>query len=275
VRILAPLVVLALAAAACGDDEPVATGAGPGGVPLAEEYVSIEVTAGGEPRPLVPGTEIRLTFDGDRIGASLGCNQLGGRFSVDGTRLVVEDLSTTEMGCDPERHEQDQWFADLLTGRPQLLTSGDEIQINDGHTRVVLRDTEVAEPDRPLLETTWEVDGFVDGDVAMSVAVDRPGTLQLLDTGVVVGFDGCNELGHGTDDAGTPTDALRYEVDGDQLTFRGDPVSTLVACEGPAAEHAERYRAVLAGTVTWTVDADRLTITAPDGRGVTYRAVDG
>lgn len=280
VRVLVLLLVLALAAAGCGDDdEPVAAGAGPGGVTLAAEYVSVEVTAGGEPRPLVPGTEIRLTFDGDHLGASLGCNQLGGTFTVEGTRLVVEALETTEMGCDPALHDQDRWFAELLAGRPQILTSGGEIQVDDGHTRIVLRDVEVAEPDRPLLATTWEVTGFVDGGgpegTTMSIAVDRPGTLQLLDTGFVVGFDGCNDLGYGGSADEPPSEGLRWDLDGDQLTFAGDPVSTAIGCEGPQAEHADRYRAVLAGTVTWTVDADRLTITAADGRGVTYRAVGG
>lgn len=278
VRILSLLLVGALPLAGCGDDhEPVTAGAGPGGTALAAEYVSVEVTAGGEPRPLVEGTEIRLRFDDDQLSASLGCNQLVGSFRVDGTRLVVDGLSSTEMGCDPALHEQDQWFADLLTTDVQLLTSGDELAINDGFTAVVFRDAEVAEPDLPLLATTWQVDGFVEGSgpdaTAVSAAVDPPGTLQLLGDGVVAGFDGCDQLGDAADGGGQGDPALRFEVDGDELRFSGTPPDELAGCEAAAAEHAERYRAVLSGTVTWSVAGDRLTITAADGRGVTYRAV--
>lgn len=266
VRPVALLVAVAAVLASCGEDEPVATGAGPGGVELADEYVAVEVTAGGEPRPLVPGTELRLTFDDDRLGASLGCNQMGGPFEVDGTRLVVEQLETTEMGCEPALHDQDRWFADFVTSRPQLLTSGDEIQLNDGFTAVVLRDADVAAPDLPLLGTTWEVDGFVEGTgpegTAMSIAVERPGTLRLTDELVAVGFDGCAEL----------AEPVPFALDGDRLTFPGSAPAPAAGCEGAAAEHADRYRSVLTGAVTWSVDGDRLTLVAEDGRGATYRA---
>src|SRR3546814_6658872 len=47
------------------------------GVALAEEYVSVEVSEGDDARPLVVGTTITMRFDGDQLGASLGCNQLG------------------------------------------------------------------------------------------------------------------------------------------------------------------------------------------------------
>jgi heat shock protein HslJ len=260
-KIAAFVAIVTVVLAGCGhDDEPQPPGSGPGGVPLAAEYVSVEVTERGEPRALVEGTQIRLSFDGDAIGASLGCNLLGGRYRVEGTTLVVEELSTTDMGCDPERHDQDAWFADLLTTGPQLLMSGDEIQLNDGVSRVVLRDAEVAEPDRPLVATVWEVDGFLDGETAMSAAApDAPGRLVLERDNQVSAFDGCSEV-----------TGLRWQVDGSELRIDGDP-SDAQPCEG-GDDHAERVRAVLGGTLTWSVDADRLTLLAGDGRGVTFRA---
>src|SRR3546814_16550918 len=90
------LVIVVLAAvvpAACGDDdEPLATDdgtTGPGGVALAEEYVSVEVSEGDDARPLVVGTTVTMRFDGDQLGASLGCNQLGALYQIDGDRLAV------------------------------------------------------------------------------------------------------------------------------------------------------------------------------------------
>lgn len=276
--LLAPL----LALTACGDDdEPVsADGAttAPGGPPLAAEYLSVDVTEAGEARSLVEGTVIRLTFDGATVGASLGCNSLGGAYRIDGDALVVDEgLSMTEMGCDPERHEQDEWFAGLLTARPTLAVSGDTLTVTAGDTVVTFQDREVAEPDRALVGTRWEVDGFLEGagddGTAMSMAVDDPATLELRDDGLVVGSDGCNEFGFTTGDDGEVADGVRFEVDGDRIAFTGSPVSELRACDD-LEDYTTRARAVLSGSVTWQIDADRLTLVAEDGRGVTYRAVD-
>lgn len=277
-RLLALAVIAAALLAGCGDDdEPVATDGidDSGGAALAEVYLSVEVIEAGEPRPLVEGTVIRLTFDEAHVGASLGCNSLGGTYHLDGDLLVVDEgLSTTEMGCDPERHAQDEWFADVLTAAPTLTVEGDMLTLTAGDTVVRLQDREVADPDRQLVGTRWEVDGFLEGTgpdaTAMSIGVDEPATLELGDDGLVVGSDGCNSFGFGTDQDQV-VDGLRYEVDGDRITFSGAPVSTLVGCPD-LEEYVERVHAVLTGTVTWEIDADRLTLVAEDGRGVTYRA---
>ena len=268
VHVVAVIAVLALWG--CGDDDDVSTGDVPDGPALAAEYLSMEVTEDGRPRELVPGTRIRLSFDGDRLGASLGCNQLGGRYRLDGDVLVVDELSSTEMGCDPPRHDQDRWFADLLTSRPALAVAGDDLTVTSGTTIITFRDREVADPDRELVGTTWEVDGFVDVDTAMSMAPPAtPGTLVLREDGWVTGSDGCNSIGYAT--GSEPEIGIRLAVEGDRIRFDGDPVSSLQACEG-GEDYVERYRAVLRGTVTWSIEADRLTLVAPDGRGVTYRA---
>jgi heat shock protein HslJ len=278
-RLLAALALAGVALAACGDDDAdVASGDGPpGGVPLAGEYLSVEVAEGGMVRPLVPGTQIRLTFDDGAVGASLGCNHLGGTYRLDGDVLVVDELSTTDMGCDPPRHDQDQWFADLLASRPTVALAGDTLTLSSGDTVVVLRDREVADPDRELVGTTWEVDGFLEGagpdGTAMSMAVETPGILDLRDDGLVTGHDGCNGFGFAAPEGEDP-DGLRYEVDGDRITFTGDPVSTLIGCDD-LQDYVGRYWVVLSGTVSWSIEADRLTLLGDGGRGVTYRAREG
>lgn len=280
-RLVTVVLAAVLALGACGDDdEPVAAdgGAEPTGPALADAYVSVGVTEGGEPRPLVEGTQIQLRFDGSTVGASLGCNSMGGTYRLEDGVLVVEDgLSMTEMGCDPERHAQDEWFAGVLTSRPALAVDGDTLTITSGDTVVTLQDREVAEPDRELVGTRWEIDGFLEGagpdGTAMSMAVDEPGTLELQADGLVVGSDGCNSFGYATGGGGQVTDGLRHEVDGDRITFTGAPVSELRACD-ELEEYVERAHAGLSGTVTWDIEADRLTLVAEDGRGVTYRALD-
>ncbi|HSP04955.1 MAG TPA: META domain-containing protein [Acidimicrobiales bacterium] len=271
---LLALFVAAAVLNACGDDdESVDTRGGPAA--LAAEYTSVEVTEAGAPRPLVAGTAISLRFDEGRVGASLGCNQLGGPYELDGDRLLVEDLSMTEMGCDPERHAQDEWFAGVLQSEPTVVVDGDTMTLTAGETVVRFVDREVAEPDQELVGTTWEVDGFADGqdpeDAAMSVAVDQPATVRFGEDGFVTGNDGCNAFGTGEVD-GTQ-DGLRYQLDGDRVVLSGAPVSTQVACPD-VEDYVDRFWAALSGTVTWSVDADRLTLVGEDGRVVTFRATD-
>jgi heat shock protein HslJ len=274
IRLLA-LVVAAMVLSACGDDDE-AVDTGDGAAALEGEYSSVEVTEAGAPRPLVAGTAISLRFDDGRIGASLGCNQLGGPYELDGARLLVEDLSMTEMGCDPERHAQDEWFAGVLQSAPTVVVDGDTMTLTSGETVVRFVDREVAEPDRELVGTTWAVDGFADGqdpdDAAMSVAVDRPATVRFEEDGFVTGNDGCNQFGTGEVDGDTQ-DGLRYQLDGDRLVLSGAPVSTQVACPD-VEEYVDRFWAALTGTATWSVDADRLSLVGEDGRVVTFRTTD-
>lgn len=272
------LAVVALLLTACGgDDAPLTAGdgsAGPGGAPLAEEYVSVEVLEDGVPRPLVPDTVIVLRFGGGDLRAVLGCNQLQAAYELEGDRLVVDEVSMTEMGCEPERNAQDVWFVGFLTARPAVAADADRLTLTADGTVVVLVDRQVAEPDRALVGTTWEVDGFADGqdpeDAAMSMAVDQPGIVRFEEDGFVSGGDGCNGFGRGAPDADAQV-GLQYELDGDRVRFVGSPPTTLVACPD-RDEYTDRFWAALAGTASWSVDGDRLTLVGEDGRVVTFRA---
>lgn len=257
--LLPPLVLLVAVAAGCSDgDEPVASG--PGDVPTGT-YLSVAVTEAGQDRPLVDGTRISLTFDDGTIGASLGCNSMGGDASVrDGVLVLDGGLATTEMGCEPALMDQDAWFGALLGSSPTVAVAGDELTLTSGGTVVVLRERSVVDPDRPLVGTEWTVDGFLDGDAAMSMAPPAaPASLRFdAETSMLTGSDGCNEL------------TVPFEIDGDRLDF-GDLVTTDVACPGNE-EYAERVAAALTGTVTYTIESRSLTLLAQDGRGATLRA---
>ena len=95
---LAALAVAALAAA-CGDDETTTADDSGDDTPSAtivdREFWSTEVIVDGEPFELVDGTRIRIRFGAGEIGASAGCNQLGGGWSLDGDRIVVGDMFMT------------------------------------------------------------------------------------------------------------------------------------------------------------------------------------
>ncbi len=75
-----------------------------------------------------------IRFAGDRIQASVGCNQMNGRFSSDGTRLTVSQLASTRMACAPELMQREARLSALLgqslalrvDGRGRLTLTGND-----------------------------------------------------------------------------------------------------------------------------------------------------
>lgn len=105
-------------------------------------YRSTEVTG----HDLVDQTAIVLSFDGDRMSASAGCNQLSGpATATDGTLKWSDHPMSTKMACDEDKTRQDAWLSELLTGgvtaqvapRRLILTDGDVTVdlTNDATTR--------------------------------------------------------------------------------------------------------------------------------------------
>lgn len=272
-------VALAIALGGCGDDDTVGTGgtgttAGPtttepgGGGGGADDlvgrtFVVQGVTEGGKPKALVDGAEVRVTFSDDgSLGASGGCNSMGGKVTFEDGRLHVDAMAMTEMACDEDRMAQDQWLAAVLGDEPAFVLDGDDLTLTTrGGTVLELVDREVAHPDLPLELTNWVVDSIIEGDAASNVATDRPARLTFRDDGTVEVFDGCNS-GSGP-----------YAAEGGELTF-GAVAMTKMACVGEAANaHSGAIASLLkAESITFAIEEDLLSLRLPDGSGVDLRA---
>lgn len=279
------VVAFGLVAAACGqassdltngdgDNDGGGDGAVPGGELDGRTFWSTSVTEGGVERALVEGTKIELRFDGAEIGASAGCNSMGGSYSVDDGVLVVGSLFATEIGCEPERQLQDDFVADLLGAGPTLVVDGDRLVLTTADIEVEFLDRVVADPDRALVGTEWEVTGFIDGDAAMSIGVERAATMSFDDDSTLRGFDGCAdyELAVEVSDG-----SIGGPIEGDaeiQFGERRAGSADTSAC-GQSADYADRVNAVFAtGAATATIDGPNLTIMTADGIGITARAHD-
>jgi heat shock protein HslJ len=216
------------------------------------EWLSIAVTEDGADRPLVEGTQIRLNFTDGQLGASAGCNTMGGAYRIDGGRLLFEGAGMTEMGCDEARHAQDDWLMSFLGSEPSIAQEGDKLTLTSGATVIVLEDREVAEPDLPLTGTTWTVDSIITGDAVSSVPDDAVATLVFTDDGQVEVNTGCNS-GGGT-----------YDVTDGTLRV-SDVITTLRACGGAAGQLEAAVMAVLnAKEIDYAIDAGTLTLMADD-----------
>lgn len=250
-RLLLP--VLVLASAACT--------AGPGAQPSPETvigrtFVSSSVIG----RTLVPGTQVRITFTNAQVGASAGCNTMSGRYTVTAGQLIVEELATTEMGCDAPRHEQDEWLAAFLAAKPTLRIAGNDLTLEADGITLRLLDREIAEPDQPLVGTTWTLESIAWGDTVSSVPVGvATPTVSFGADGRLTFTTGCND------------GFVSYAVDGSKLTL-GALGTTKKACAGEGGEVERQVLAILgAGGLTVAIDSSVLKLSGAGGR-LEYRA---
>lgn len=211
-------------------------------------------------RTLVDGSQIRLTFEDGSLATSADCNTMGGSYAIDGDALVAPDLFATEMGCEPALMDQDAWIGELLRSRPTLALDGDQLTITGtvagDQVVVTLLDRVVADPDLPLVGTTWTVDGIVTGDSVSSVPIGGEASITIGDDGRAAIRTGCN------------TGNATVEIGDDTIAF-GPMALTRMAC-APDLDRLERAVVeVMAGEVAYTIEAGRLTLDTLSGTGET------
>lgn len=245
--LLGVLLVAALFGAACGRDEATTQ---PGNDGLDGRVFLSRALEG---HTLVSGTQIRLSFDGNNLGANAGCNSLSANYSLNDDVLVVPDtgMATTDMGCDPARHAQDEWLATFFQSEPAVRIAGNDLTLTNAEATLHLLDRRVADPDRPLVATRWQVDTIVQGDAASSVPSGAPVTL-------VFGADGTL-----TATSADCTSALvPVQIDEEKRTVRfADFAIDDIGCPSPWNATITVLRS---GTASYSINASRLTIQAGD-----------
>jgi heat shock protein HslJ len=222
-------------------------------------FLSTAVTRDGAAAQLVPGTQVRLSFNGGQLGASAGCNMMSGTYTLDGERLLLANAGVTEMGCDALRQAQDDWLFRTLGGQPTLALNGNDLTVTLGATVINLLDREVADPDLQLVGPLWTVESIISGETVSSVPQGARATFQFGANRTVDLQTGCNAGGGSV------------AVDGNTLHFI-DIVTTDRACVGAAGElEAAVVRLLSAAAVDYQIDAQVLTLRAGD-EGLQLRA---
>lgn len=238
-----------------GDTAPASSTTAPpaAGLPASLDgrtFLSTEVTG----MTLVADTRLSLTFDTSdgetaTLGGSAGCNSFGSPFWVVDGRLQADAFSMTEMGCEQALMDQDGAITAFLAAHPVITLDGDRLRLTGDTITMTLVDREVADPDRPLVGTTWTIDTVLTGDAASTVPQGITPTLV---------FDGAQVLV----DTGCNSGAASATVDGDTITF-GPLALTKMACTEEVAAFEAHVVAVVAGERTITITADRLELVDP------------
>jgi len=225
-------------------------------LPAGRTFVSTGVTQAGTAKQLVTGTSIRLRIlDGSRIAVQAGCNTAEGSARLDAGTLVVDDLATTEMGCDEALNQQDEWITGFFRARPAWRLDGENLVLTGKDLELKMVDNETAQPARPLVGTRWMVETLVSAGASSSVPAGTAAFMTFAADGKVAGSTGCNSFG------GTA------KVDGNKITF-GELVMTKMACEGAAGDLEASVLRVLDQPLTFRIDGTALILEAPDGNGL-------
>ena len=160
------------------------------------------------------------------------------------------------MACEPDVMAAETAYLGALGRADTVAHDGADLVLTGDGVR--LRFSPVPPvPDRDLAGTRWVLETVVDGEVASST-LGEPAVLLLDPDSTVDASTGCRSV-TGTwllEDGALVIDDLL--VDGD--------------CPPEVAAQDAHVAAVLAGGPTAEVDEDQLTLTAPDGRGLVYRA---
>lgn len=232
-------------------ERPGATPAGD--LPAGRTFVSTAVTQAGTAKPLVTGTTIRLRIlEGGRIAVQAGCNTSEGPARIEAGTLVVDDLATTEVGCEEALQQQDEWIAGFFRGRPAWKLDGATLVLNGKDIELKMVDNAAGQAARPLVGTRWTVETLVSAGMSSSVPAGTAAFVNFTDDGKVTGSTGCNSFG------GTA------KVDGAKITF-GELIMTKMACDGAAGDLEASVLRVLDQALTYRIDGNRLVLEAPDG----------
>jgi heat shock protein HslJ len=111
----------------------------------------------------------------------------------------------------------------------------------------------------PLEGATWRLAQISGTEPAGLAGLTRAVTVQFED-GLARGFSGCNNFTGG------------YRLEGDRLQL-GQLASTMMACPDPAMSVENAFQAAFAGTFEFTVDGDRLLVSAASGESLSFERV--
>lgn len=246
---------MALALAGCGE----LTTSDTGGQFVGRTYVSTDVSDGGQDKELVPGSQLSLTFAADGISASAGCNSMSASGGIQEGVLVLGDLVSTEMACDPALMEQEQWWAALLASQPQVRVGDRELTLIGSGGTVAMVALETI-PDEPLAQTAWQLETVVMHGAASSVPEATASSLAVSGDVLRIVVDDCRDT-----EVAVVVEPARLIVDPDAF-----PVSE---CRDGAAFVDRAITSVFgAGEVPYVIEGDVLRLTGPFGWGLDYRA---
>lgn len=211
---------------------------------------------------VLPDTEVTAQFEAGEIGGSAGCNRYFGSYEVDGDKLSIGPLASTEMYCHPDEvMDQEMAYLAALGSAASYKTEDDRLEIADSPGQTVL--VFAVRAPAPLTGTTWQMMTYNNGREAVVSPLRGTDITALFgEGGSLTGSAGCNNY------------TTSYELDGDNITI-GPIAITFMMCAEPEGtmEQESAYLAALELAATYKIEGDQLELLDAEGRrAVSYIA---
>lgn len=250
------LILMAMALEACGPGDAGQTG---GASLEGTQWVLLALNG----QPPLAGTTPTAEFSESEISGSTGCNHYFGSYEATGSDLTISEVGMTEMYCmEPAGvMEQEQAFLSVLASVTSYRLAADRLEMLDSVGNVVLAFAPPAPmPEVTLEGTEWALTTFIEGETAMSLISGAAITVRFED-GKVWGSAGCNDYGG------------PYTLERGTLGLAGFDI-TGQRCSEPVGimEQEAKYIDVLGSVTIFEIDANQLTLSTTDGRGLVFTA---
>jgi heat shock protein HslJ len=222
---------------------------------IAWELVSGSVDGSGI--PVVDGHPITLSFTDETAGGTAACNGYGGSFAISGADMSFSNLGWTEMACVPETvMESEAMYLEALPQVSEFSMTEDELTLRGEGVELTYKALPPV-PASELTGTVWVLDTLVQGDSVTSPAGERA-TLELFTDGSMLGSTGCRTLDG------------NYTVSGAELVMT--EMSAHGECPAELEEQDNHVVTVLGDGFRVAIEGEALSLTAPGGKGLTYRS---
>ena len=176
------------------------------------------------------------------------CNSFFGEYTLNDNLFVVSGVGGTEMGCETQLMEEDEWLVSFFTSSPTFEVQDEILVLQSGDVTLTFRDRDSQIPSLPLENTLWRIDSYISGDIAMAMNLDNIPSVVFAD-GEIDLNTGCNS-GMG-----------QYTIDGDSITVFMDAYTDAI-CGDEIAQEAEGHvvNVFMGPTLSFSIRENSLTL---------------
>jgi len=208
----------------------------------------------------VAGSQPTMTFTGDKVSVSTGCNSLSTGYTLNGTAMTISpNGAMTAMACADDLMKQESAVTAALGKVSKMSLTGDTLSLQDASGASMFTLTKAVAPAaKPLEGTTWQLSGVRSGQSTSSVVAGSSVTLQI--TGGKLSGKACN--------------TFRADVTTSGTTITVGPVaSTKMACPSEELNTQEQKVLTLLGAATsYQITGSQLQLSSADGSGLDFTA---
>jgi heat shock protein HslJ len=192
---------------------------------------------------------VTVRFESGRLSGFAGCNNFSGSYALDGDRLQIGPVASTQMACPEPGSSIETAVHKALSGTLRYAVVGDDLKATTaaGETLRFRR-----APPPQLAGVDWKVTSFNNNRHAVVGVLGESNITVSFKDGQVAGSAGCNNF-HGT-----------YATEGSKLQL-GPLATTRRACDEPLMTQEREFLAALASAVTWSIDGNVLDMHRADG----------